>query len=335
MNEGSLERRYRRLLAWYPQPYRSEQEEEILAVLMAGAERGQRRPRLAEAADVIKSAVGMRLWPARSGPEQRDLADGLAVFSLVAPLFLLAVDVLQVALPYRLPGAPFLPPVLAHREIGGMSLLRVHFFDIAVGCQVIIAVIVLLGLRWLALVAIPGSVVVWAASSWWIPWMPYPLQLITAGVYLLEMAALLASPGPRRGRDLVTWRHAVVLLLAAGAVQGFALWYAATARRIWAQLPNPSVRVYLGVGVALAVAAVVLAVVLRLNRYFLLVFAAACYPYAVQLGFSAFRQDPLGRPTPAYLLVLFLPPVLFALGIVFTAAARLRARAPAKPASPA
>ena len=216
-----------------------------------------------------------------------------------------------------------------------MSLLRVHFFDIAVGCQVIVAVIVLLGLRWLALVAIPGSVVFWAASSWWIPWMPYPLQLITAGVYLLEMAALLASPGPRRGRGLVTWRHAVVLLLAAGAVQGFALWYAATARRIWAQLPNPSVRVYLGVGVALAVAAVVLAVVLRLNRYFLLVFAAACYPYAVQLGFSAFRQDPLGRPTPAYLLVLFLPPVLFALGIVFTAAARLRARAPAKPASPA
>ena len=61
MNEGSLERRYRRLLAWYPQPYRSEQEEEILAVLMAGAERGQRRPRLAEAMDLIKSAIRMRL----------------------------------------------------------------------------------------------------------------------------------------------------------------------------------------------------------------------------------------------------------------------------------
>jgi hypothetical protein len=32
-----LERRYRRLLAWYPRPFRREQEEEVLAVLMAGA----------------------------------------------------------------------------------------------------------------------------------------------------------------------------------------------------------------------------------------------------------------------------------------------------------
>jgi len=45
--------------------------------------------------DLIRSAVRMRLWPARSGPERRDLADGLAVFSLVAPLFLLAAGVLQ------------------------------------------------------------------------------------------------------------------------------------------------------------------------------------------------------------------------------------------------
>ena len=335
MNEGSLERRYRRLLAWYPQPYRSEQEEEILAVLMAGAERGQRRPRLAEAADVIKSAVGMRLWPARSGPEQRDLADGLAVFSLVAPLFLLAVDVLQVALPYRLPGAPFLPPVLAHREIGGMSLLRVHFFDIAVGCEVLIAALVLLGQRLLALLAIPATVIFWAASSWWIPALPYPLQLITAGVFLLEMAALLASPGPRRGRELVTWRHGVVLLAAAGAFQGFALWYAATNRPIFAWTAHPVTAAYVITGIALAAAAVVLAVVFHLNRYFLLVFAAACYPCAMQLAFSAFRTNLLGRPTPAHLAVLFLPPVLFVLVLVGTAEMRARAQVPAKPASPA
>ena len=338
MNEpAALERRYRRLLAWYPRPFRAEREDEILAVLMAGAEPGRRRPRFAEAVDLIKSAVGMRLFPGRSGPDRRDLADGLAVFSLVAPLFLLAADILQVALPYHLPASPFLVrPFGPDREIGGLSLLRLHFFDIAFGCEVIVAALVLLGQRLLALLAIPASVIYWAASSWWIPWMPYPLQLITAGVFLVEMAALLASPGPRRGRELVNWRHGVVLLAAAGAFQGFALWYAATGRPIFGLAGHhPVTPAYIATGIALAVAAVVLAVIFRLNRYFLLVFAAACYPFAMQLAFAAFRADLLGRPTPAHLAVLFLPPVLFVLWLVGTAGMRARAHVPAKPASPA
>jgi hypothetical protein len=333
---AALERGYRRLLAWYPRPFRAEREDEILAVLMAGAEHGQRRPRLSEAADLIKNAVVMRLFPGRSGPERRDLADGLAVFSLVAPLFLLAADILQVALPYHLPASPLMLRVFGRPvEIGGMPLLRLHFFDIAVGCEVLVAALVLLGQRLLVLLAIPASVIYWAASSRWVPWLPYPLQLITAGVFLLEMAALLASPGPRRGRELVTWRHGVVLLAAAGAFQGFALWCAAGGRPVldWARYQvTPA---YVITGTALAAAAVVLAVVFHLNRYFLLVFAAACYPFAMQLAFSAFRQNLLGNPTPAHLAVLFLPPVLFALGLVGTAGMRARAQVPAKPASPA
>jgi hypothetical protein len=337
MNEESLERGYRRLLAWYPRPFRAEQGEEILAVLMSGAQRGQRRPGLAEAADLIRSAVRMRLWPLRSGPERRDLADGLAAFSLLAPLFLLAADILQVALPYHLPAGPLLVRAFGpHQEVGGLSLLRVHFFDIAVGCEVIVAALVLLGQRLLALLAILAAVIYWAASSWWIPWIPYPLQLITAGVYLLEMAALLASPGPRRGRDLVNWRHGVVLLAAAGAVQGFALWYAATARPIFGLAArHPVTPAYAVTGIALALAAVVLAVIFHLNRYLLLVFAAACYPLTVQMAFSVFGQDLLGNPTPAHLTALFLPPVLLVLGLVGTAGMRARAQLPARPASPA
>jgi hypothetical protein len=42
---AGLEQRYRRLLGWYPEPFRSEREEEMFAVLMAGARPGQRRPR--------------------------------------------------------------------------------------------------------------------------------------------------------------------------------------------------------------------------------------------------------------------------------------------------
>jgi hypothetical protein len=44
---------------------------------------------------------------------------------------------------------------------------------------------------------------------------------------LLEGAALIASPGPRRGRYLVHWGHGVVLLQLAAAVQVSTLAYEA------------------------------------------------------------------------------------------------------------
>jgi hypothetical protein len=58
-----LERRYRRLLVWYPRAFRREHEEEIVWVLMTGAEEGRWRPGLAESADLIRSATCMRLRP--------------------------------------------------------------------------------------------------------------------------------------------------------------------------------------------------------------------------------------------------------------------------------
>ena len=60
-DDPDLERRYRRLLACYPAAFRSEHEQEILSVLLAGAEDGQRWPRPAEVADLLRSATSMRL----------------------------------------------------------------------------------------------------------------------------------------------------------------------------------------------------------------------------------------------------------------------------------
>jgi hypothetical protein len=56
-----LERRYRALLALYPKAFRREHEQEILSVLMAAAPEGQKRPRMGESADLIRSAILMRL----------------------------------------------------------------------------------------------------------------------------------------------------------------------------------------------------------------------------------------------------------------------------------
>ncbi|MGO9977523.1 MAG: hypothetical protein ACLP01_32965 [Solirubrobacteraceae bacterium] len=65
-----LERRYRRLLAWYPKAFRREHEDEMLVVLMAGAGNGQRRPGLADSADLIRNASWMRVrpWAQRPAP---------------------------------------------------------------------------------------------------------------------------------------------------------------------------------------------------------------------------------------------------------------------------
>jgi hypothetical protein len=60
-DQTKLERRYRRLLAIFPKCFRSESREEVLSVLMAGAEPGQEWPRMSEAADLVRSGVWMRL----------------------------------------------------------------------------------------------------------------------------------------------------------------------------------------------------------------------------------------------------------------------------------
>lgn len=61
-----LERGYRRLLACYPKSFRRENEEEIVAVLIATSCSGQLRPSLAESADLLKGAVRMHLGLSRA-----------------------------------------------------------------------------------------------------------------------------------------------------------------------------------------------------------------------------------------------------------------------------
>ena len=66
--QAALERAYRRILAWYPRSFRADSEDEILTVLLATAAEGQTRVGLAEAWDLIRGAVRMRLWPAAPRP---------------------------------------------------------------------------------------------------------------------------------------------------------------------------------------------------------------------------------------------------------------------------
>jgi len=66
-HDSRLERRYRRLMAFFPARYRHVHEEEILAVLMTAAPEGKCRPSLADAADLILGALRVRCQPVRGG----------------------------------------------------------------------------------------------------------------------------------------------------------------------------------------------------------------------------------------------------------------------------
>jgi hypothetical protein len=325
---SELELAYRRLLAWYPPRFRARQGEEMLAVLMAGARPGQRRPGLADSIDVLRSALGMRLRSLPAGLRNQEWADALAVFSVAAPLFLLAADALEVLLPYRLAG-PSRFPYMSHTlgrspGLGGLHLLRLPF-GIMVGWQAIIAALILLGLRWVALAVIAGGVSYLAVVSKEIFWMPQALQLLTFGVCILTAATLLISPGPRRGRQLLTWGHGVVLLLAAGAVQASTFWYDAANPLVQIVSPRPpGTLIYLLVTAVLVVAALVAAAVARLSRYFLLLLAAMLYPYVMQLALAGngLHDNLLGHPTSTHVTLLFVLPVLVAILIVITAVVR-------------
>ncbi len=68
--QAQLERRYRRLLALFPRAFREEHEEEMLAVLLAGARSGRRRPGTTDSVNLIANALLMRvrLHAPRSSP---------------------------------------------------------------------------------------------------------------------------------------------------------------------------------------------------------------------------------------------------------------------------
>jgi hypothetical protein len=322
-----LERRYARLLAWYPEPFRTEQGGEVLGVLMAAAEDGQRRPRLRERVDVLKSALGMRM---RGMKQSRVWADALALFSFVAPLFTLAVYVLEVAFPDHEPvGLASDPTALTFVPGFPSSLLSQPVFRVLLISQLIIAVLVLAGLRWVALAALVAGT---AACGIVInsSFLPYQLKVIAPSFAILEVAALIASPGPRRGRHLVNWGHGVVLLFLAAAIQVSTLAYDKTNHFAW---PPPRSLSWglVAISVVLALAALAVATARKLGWHLPLLLGGMLYAYALLLATTppaSSGSDLIGSPTLVHLALLFLPALLLAGYFIVTAALAKRHRSP-------
>jgi hypothetical protein len=295
---AGLERGYRRLLACYPARFRGEHGEELLAVLLASARDGQRRPGLVESASLLGSGLGMRLRPDVSRSARQGWANALAAFSLAGPLFLLPTTVLV---------------TLAGHYVVQRSyftvLLGLPRFWITFGFQMVLAALVLAGLRRAALVVTAAlgvcSFAVYLDGYLFTfhLWSPQVESLLAISVCIVEVAALLGSPGPRRGRDLVHWGHGVVLLLSAAALASYSV--------LLRQAPRePPVTLLLTVIVVAVIARLARAV--RLSRYFRLLLGALACPYAVLLASRAFRWPWFYLTFHEWLALLFAGPVLTA-----------------------
>jgi hypothetical protein len=93
----ALERRYRRLLAWYPKDHRARHEEEMLAVLLAASAPGQSRPGGREAFDLVRGGLAIRLrrFPPPGSRRHWRAAAGLA--ALLAPFTLFGAGLFRAA----------------------------------------------------------------------------------------------------------------------------------------------------------------------------------------------------------------------------------------------
>ena len=200
---SGLERRYRRLLSWYPRDHRERHGEEMLVVLMSGA--GDRdRPSVREFADLLWAAVRLHLRRVVATDGGVDPRDVLAIVSLLGPVALTAGATT---------GLHEIAWFVKAGALAEMPWLR-QIPDAPVWVLWgVVAVLVLCGMRRTAAVfawsATVGFVVLATFLSSQLWWGGMDAGWVLVG--LLTAVALTWSPGPARGRELVGRRGIVVM----------------------------------------------------------------------------------------------------------------------------
>jgi hypothetical protein len=178
-DQASLERRYRRLLAWYPRAFRRENGPEILAVLMACTPDGQRRPGLAESADLIRSGLWMRLRP---GVPRSARTVRAAVRLMYAGAAVSTVNLIIVL--------AFIGDIKAYHAVLGHRLTAAQVSHLSLNTFVITELIVF-GLvpiaLWLWMARANGQGRSWARS----------LSMVLFGVATLDLTGAFGTPGIR------------------------------------------------------------------------------------------------------------------------------------------
>ncbi|MBB4905343.1 hypothetical protein [Actinophytocola algeriensis] len=207
MPNRDLADRYRRLLAWYPRDHRERHGEEMLGVLLAGAE-DRTRPSRKETADLLLGALRLHLRRTVGMDGGIDHRDVLAIVSLLGPVVLLAG------------AAPMVDRVLFKLR-AGIGLSRWDLVENPAGpawaIWCVVAVLCAFRMRRAAAVGAwlgtAGFVVaaVYAMGWFWASVVFYAAWLLLGAVVAV---ALTWSPGPARGWELVGGRRFAVLVAA-------------------------------------------------------------------------------------------------------------------------
>jgi hypothetical protein len=227
----ALEISYRRLLRWYPAEHRAVHQEEMLGVLMASTEPGRSRPSLPDSADLLLGAARIRLRPGRALSDRQGWRDALAVYCIAAPLLVVIstlIGWLAAELEFPRVGVGWLDTMVMDFDSFRLATAWATWLAI-VGGQVLVAVLALLGLRRWAAAAAAVSALYLGITAILQLYTPLSIGIPISVLYIAfalvapisETVALLASPGPRRGRQLMRRRQWA--LLAAGSAVAAAL----------------------------------------------------------------------------------------------------------------
>lgn len=293
--QARLERGYRRLLVFYPAAHRRAHEEEMLAVLMTQAPEGKRRPGLAEAADLLLGALRVRCQPSCGDAAEPGWRDALAVLSIILPVLILvtaAASETRMLLSFPAPGAfaygfpqwiiPGLIPPLA---LAAVALLALRMRRVAA--------LAAAGLLILLASGLPSQGVALAVGDDYL--------FLAVG---LELAALLASPGPRRGLQILTWKHAALAVIAVLAV-------------VLSPSPVPPAVMFAVIGVLCTA----MALTSSLGRWLLVLLAIPGYPF-----FFTWAPFPITLaflpPDAAFVAKSYLPSLILLTLAVVTACRR-------------
>jgi hypothetical protein len=197
-----------------------------------------------------------------------------------------------------------------------ISLVWPGFF-ITVAIEAVMIVLVMAGLRKIALAALVPVAALLGIVGSWIPgvgWIVASIIFIGLSLFLLEAVALIASPGPRHGRRLTHWGHWAFLLPAVAAAQVNPVIFSGDRRSLAA----------LGGMAILILALNRLGRALRLSRYFRLLVAATFYPTIfvtaiLDLGGLRLMSDLDYLGLPADLALFFAGPLLCAVVVTSVA----------------
>jgi hypothetical protein len=213
-----LERRYRRLLAWFPAEHRNVYGEEMIGVLMASASEGEDRPSTAAAVDLIGGGLRARLGRLRTGDGNQHWRHALAVFSVIAPFLLFfQLAVVYLNMTWTGPGARDSSLAMKFAVLTMLIASAIALAAVAIGPALArrghnatVTAIAVIG----AVIASAGAIQAYLVWGYHFYWLPSYFTLI----FIIEVVALVASPGPGRGWDLLGRNGLIILAVGAAAL---------------------------------------------------------------------------------------------------------------------